>query len=335
VPDHATGDPSTGKTERDLGSPLEMVPGEVAMDKTILVPVDGSPLAERALPYAHVFARAAGAGVLLVQAVPPSAELDGVEVGSARTRQAAHDYLRDLASRQPRPDRVNTKVVAGEAADALIAEIGATQPELVVMSTHGRSGLGRWIYGSVADALMRRADAPILLVPAACSAVWPGDRAPRILVPLDGSELAEGALELVEPWASAFQAEITVLRAVEPRAMAATDPAALLWLDPTAEQEEARSYVAEVVKKLQSAGYACRGSDAYGFAVPTILDTAHAEAADVIALATHGSGGLTRLLMGSVATGVVQRACVPVLLKHPVEARPVHEVVAWTAPASA
>src|SRR5262249_50785221 len=210
VPDHATGERSTGKTERGLASPLEMIPGEVTMDKMILVPVDGSPLAERALPYVYVFARATGAGILLVQAAPPSAALDGVEVGAARTRQAAHDYLRDLASREPRPDRVDTKVVVGEAADALIAEIGATQPALVVMSTHGRSGLGRWIYGSVADAIMRHADAPVLLVPAACSAVWPQDRTPRILVPLDGSALAESALGLVDPWARALRAEIAV-----------------------------------------------------------------------------------------------------------------------------
>jgi nucleotide-binding universal stress UspA family protein len=312
-----------------------MIRDEAQMEKTILVPVDGSPLAERALPYAHVFARAAGARVLLIRAVPPPATLYEAEVETMEMRQSAEAYLEDLASRQTEPRRADTAVVMGDAAEALVEAIGVRKPELVVMSTHGRSGIGRWVYGSVADAVMRAASAPVLLVPAACPGAWPQDRAPRVLVPLDGSMVAEGVLDLVEAWARPLHAEVYVLRVVEPRAMAATDPAAFLWLDPTAEQEEARSYVAAMVHKLRSDGHTAQGADAFGFAVPAIVDAARAESADVIAMSTHGSGGLTRLLMGSVATGVVQRACVPVLLTRPVRARAEEPPVVRTAQAGA
>jgi nucleotide-binding universal stress UspA family protein len=291
------------------------------MDRTILVPVDGSPLAERALPYAHVFARAAGARLLLVRAIPIQRQADPGDAEARATRQSAEAYRRELASQQPDAEQVVTVVALGEAADALVDEIGVRQPDLVVMSTHGRSGIGRWVYGSVADAVLRQADAPVLLVPAACPIAWPRDRTPRILVPLDGSELAERALGLVDPWARALHAEIFVLRVVEPRSMAATDPSAFLWLDPTAEIEEAHAYVQGMVKKLQADGFAARGADAFGFAVPTIVDTARAESADLVAMSTHGRGGLTRLLMGSVATGVVQRMCAPMLLARPAEVR--------------
>ncbi len=110
----------------------------------------------------------------------------------------ATGHLEDLAARQPEPDRVETTTAVGEAADTIVEEIGVRRPDLVVMSTHGRSGIRRWIYGSVADEVMRRAPVPVLLVPAACPGEWPSNRAPRVLLPLDGSELAEGALGLVD-----------------------------------------------------------------------------------------------------------------------------------------
>jgi nucleotide-binding universal stress UspA family protein len=284
---------------------------------TILVPVDGSELAERALPYASAFARAAGARILLLRALPPPETIPSAGGVPRETQQSATGYLEDLAARQPEPDRVETTTAVGEAADTIVEEIGVRRPDLVVMSTHGRSGIRRWIYGSVADAVMRRAPVPVLLVPAACPGEWPSNRAPRVLLPLDGSELAEGALGLVDTWAKPLHAEVFVLRVVEPRPLAATNPAAYVWLDPMPELEEAHAYVAKVSKKLRDDGYAVRGTDTFGFPVPTIVDTARAESVDFIVMSTHGSGGLTRLLMGSVATGVVQRAVVPILLVGP------------------
>src|SRR4051812_34341854 len=118
------------------------------MYRTILVPLDGSQLAERALPYAQTLAKVHNARLLLVRAVPGS-PAHGVDHGSADASPVrdAEQYLSDIATGVARPFVVETAVFPGNPADSIVEEIGLRQVDLVVMSTHGRSGLGRWVYG--------------------------------------------------------------------------------------------------------------------------------------------------------------------------------------------
>jgi nucleotide-binding universal stress UspA family protein len=163
------------------------------MLENILVPLDGSDLADRALPYATALARASGGTLMLVQAVDAMA---------VRPRQAEEPDL--LARLQTATSALRAGGVQAEPylCHLYMEEVGAgivrtgreRGADLIVMSTHGRSGLGRWIYGSVADAVLREAEVPVVLIPAACQHRWPTDRKPRILVPLDGSNLATQAL---------------------------------------------------------------------------------------------------------------------------------------------
>ena len=84
--------------------------------------------------------------------------------------------------------------VEGGAADVIYETAASTQANLIVMSTHGHGGLGRWLYGSVADEVLGRVPVPILFVSAVCTQLWAADQPVRVVVPLDGSDLAEQAL---------------------------------------------------------------------------------------------------------------------------------------------
>lgn len=141
--------------------------------KHILVPLDGSPLAELALPDAFGVAELSQAEVTLLQVVPP---IEHVIAGEAEhpifvdqqweaKKLLAQDYLHQVCERVGCPDiTVHTVVEMGPAAESIIDYANYQPIDLVVMATHGRSGLQRWVYGSVADKVLRGAKQPVLLV---------------------------------------------------------------------------------------------------------------------------------------------------------------------------
>jgi nucleotide-binding universal stress UspA family protein len=175
----------------------------------------------RALPSALLFAqtltRRSGAWLLLMRAalLAPSADED-TSRGAAKAMREAKAYLTDIVGAREAPTRVETTVLYGEAAEAILAAIRATGADLVVMSSRGHSGLDRWVCGTVTERVLRRTDVPVLLVPAACACTWPGGRVLRVLVPLDGSPLAEDATGAAGELARLLGAELFLLRVVDP-----------------------------------------------------------------------------------------------------------------------
>ena len=280
------------------------------MFQTVLVPVDGSPLAERALLYARRLAHDSNGRIVLLQVVPASANADA-------TIRTATLYLENLITQFSESSFDRPVVTAGDPASSILAEVEFHGIDLIVMSTHGRSGLGRWIYGSVADAVIRRAAVPVLLVPATGVAEWPDNRALRILVPLDGSELAETVLGAVANLSGTLNAEVLLLRAQEaptaPEADRSTDSNGEL----PSERDRVDGYLDRVAAHLRAHGLRVRVETRPGHAATAIVEVTQEQSIDLVAMATHGSGGLTRLVMGSVAASVVQRATVPVLLVRP------------------
>ena len=142
------------------------------MYKRILVTLDQSELAEQALPHAVAVAEHMDAVVELLSVVPVLDDELVQAVGSAfdweAQKQAAADYLQGIQARvEAEGLRCTVAVRQGDVADEIIRYCGEVGRTLVVMSTHGRSGLGRWVYGSVADRVLRYADVPVLLVRAA------------------------------------------------------------------------------------------------------------------------------------------------------------------------
>jgi nucleotide-binding universal stress UspA family protein len=317
--------------------------------RTILVPLDGSTLAERALPYATAVARAAGARLVLARtaaagAVPEEATWvggapGGVALGPAgpgapadrepaptRREESGPDpvrYLEEVAAGLV-GEAVEPSLVLGPAGEAILREARERGVDLIVMSTHGRSGLGRWLYGSVADHVLRHAGVPVLLVSAVCAPAWPEGGPGTILVPLDGSELAEAALAPAAVLAGLFRARLLLLRVVEPPATAGaafgagyddTDD------DPAAALSEAEGYLEGVARSLHEDGPPPEVAAAEGPAAATIARVARERGAGLIAMGTHGRSGLGRLVLGSVATGTLHQAAVPLLLVRPGPAR--------------
>lgn len=302
------------------------------MEREIIVPLDGSTLAETVLPYAIALARATACHLRLLRIVaaedairtwPPAAPLVTRERWAIEARRAARTYLANVATRlQPSGVEVHREVLAAE--DVAVGIVTrATQDmrvAMIAMSTHGRSGLSRWLFGSVAEKVLRAASTPILLVRAGTE-VAARDKPVAygtIAVPLDGSMFADQALSEAQVIATASGATlllISIVPVVDDPALAegGIEP---LWTLAEREDEAKRitQYLQHKAEYLETQGYRVRTRTAHGAPAEEILRIAGEEHADLIALATHGQGGLQRLWMGSVATRIVQGASVPVLL---------------------
>ncbi len=289
----------------------------------ILVPVDGSALGARAVPCAARLARPTNAGVTLIEAVPDLALIQHAEAELAH----AVERLRHQGS------AATAAVHCGDPASVILDGVQDRRADLIVMSTHGRSGVGRWLYGSVADSVLRRSSVPVLLVPATCDRALDRQGPIRIVVALDGSELSAEVLAPAAAVAQALGAEMVLLRVVEQHDYGMYAGATTGLTDHAEERRaEAQRLLEAMVDELRLAGHTARARAIVGHPAETIATTAREEQASAIAMATHGRGGLVRFVLGSVATGTLRRADVPLLLARPsrtsVPARHVPEQIA-------
>jgi nucleotide-binding universal stress UspA family protein len=292
------------------------------MYHTILVPLDGSAFSERALPMATTLARALRAQVILVRAAS-AAVFPGTDPTEAQVQavEEAQAYLSALAAGLSEHDlNIEVAVPYGDAAESILLEIGLRSADLVVMCTHGRSGLGRWIYGSVAEQVLAHSPAPVLLVrpTGEVATLTPEPEQTTLLVPLDGSAFAETALPHTAALARAFGGTILLLCAVEPPMVPYTYQG--VSLAPGASMEiarEAESYLEQVAQRLRSAGLSVLTVVREGWPADVIAYRGPALGPSLIVMATHGRTGVARLLLGSVALEVVRRSPLPVMLIRP------------------
>jgi nucleotide-binding universal stress UspA family protein len=307
------------------------------MIRSILVPLDGSDFAEHALPIAASLARQAGAVVHLAHAhaaamVDFSMGIAIPPVSDLQERQDEQAYLADVARRltEKAPLTVKSVLLDGDVVEALKEYAGRESINLVVMATHARGALGRFWLGSVADELTAGLTAPVLLV-------RPGEGKPdlgrdaglkSIVVPLDGSPQAEGALWPAAELAQLFDAELALVRVNQPAILPSYLPEgaggysvlpALEQADQIESRErvEAQEYLGEVASMLALRGVRMRTDVLVEErAAAGILAEADARHAGLIAIETHNRRGLARLFFGSVADEVVRGGEVPVLLHH-------------------
>jgi nucleotide-binding universal stress UspA family protein len=293
------------------------------MYHSILVPLDGSPFGEHALPYALDIARRTGAQIHLahVYVIPPVKTDDTVNVELRAHEQA---YLEGLVARvQPHcAGPITTVQLDGPIATELHDYAMAIKADLVVMTTHGRGAVSRFWLGSVADKLVRQLPMPVLLVrphePAPDFAHAPARS--HILIPLDGSPLAEQILPHAIAFGQLTQADITLLQAVP--LVIQTYGMELYgagWDDQVLEQlrTNARVYLDGVAASLRTQSLRVRAVVVDDIPASAILEYARTHAVDLIALATHGQGGLARWVLGGVADKMVRGATLPVLLYRP------------------
>jgi nucleotide-binding universal stress UspA family protein len=292
------------------------------MIKRILVPLDGSDLAESVLPYAEQIATKTGAEVLLLTS------LYQVDSWAGRPVQADQEwvplvrtYLESKGKElHAKGITAKTDIASGPAAEAILARVADENEDLVAMSSHGRSGIKRWVFGSVADKVLHGTYCPILMVrPTSASAKATNIPAlDKILVPLDGSEHSLAVLPFIEVLAKALDASLVLVNVVPP----ITAYVGAEFIPPTGDflGEQlawAGQFLARIVKDVEGRGLKASQVVVVGLGVSEIVEVAHDAGADLIALSTHGRSGLARSLMGSVADGVVRRTELPCLVVRP------------------
>lgn len=288
----------------------------------IVVPLDGSELAEGALPYATALARTLNARLALVcvwegndsemAAALPAVALE-IE-SKAREHFAA--YLRTVESRNlgvPAEQHVRE----GDAAGEITRAAEELQARAIVLGTHGRSGIGRWLYGSTASRVLRDVSMPVMAVGPHALERGASDIAyTHIMVTLDGTPLSEAALPVARSIAAATSARISIVRAV-PWAVQTypyTLPDAYV---PQIDDELEKSAKAYLQRKEADLGggnvraFVVRGSVADG-----LLDFAEKEHADLVVMSTHARSGIVRAALGSTADRMLQGRA-PVMLVHP------------------
>jgi nucleotide-binding universal stress UspA family protein len=293
----------------------------------VLVPLDGSAFAECALVAAMGMAQNLDAEMELISVVDDASMLAGGDVTAQKFKDWLQDYLDDLGQRVTDQSGVTTSctIIDGTPADRLVEYARRKPVDLIAMSTHGRGPLSRAWMGSVADRVVRHVDVPVMLIRAEDEAA-PDFKRPyefkRILVALDGSPRAEKSLEWATRIASASGGVLTLLQAVEPPL-----PFSSPYLPHAVEdaqialdhgREASARYLEETKARLERQGLRIEMETLLGaHAAPGILQYAEEHPVDLIALATHGRGGLPRLVLGSVADKVLRGASVPILVVRP------------------
>ena len=272
------------------------------MYKTLLVPLDGSTFSERALPLATTLARAAGATITLIHCAwskPKSGE--NSNAAQQRAMSEAQAYLDSIASKAAPPDiRITTRAPFAAPAAGILAAIDQSTAGLVIMCTHGRSGVGRVLYGSVAETVIAKSPVPVLLVhptgPVPNLAAASG--ASRILVPLDGSALAESSLPAALDMAHTLGASLRLLRVVAPNVGYYPDPMlGQPYISDTGEKvvqeeiAEAEAYLKRISDRLATSA-PVHVVVRLGWPSELIVDEARSAGVKLIAMATHGHTGL-------------------------------------------
>ena len=306
------------------------------MYESVLVPLDGSPSAELAVPIAQGIARRTNGSVHLVHVhvplssagAPRSASMPFYGDWDVEAKEQEEGYLRALRQRlTPLPTvTVDHRVEEGSVVETLARCGEELRAELVVMTTHGRGPLARAWLGSVADGLARRSSIPVLLVRPTADPEPMGEHLFRnILVALDGSELAEQVLAHATGLGTLVGAHYTLVRVVSPLLLTgyAPTPEGMLTeaaYGPELELliEDGEAYLEVVAKGLRARGLTVE-TQVVAEMQPAvgILEFAREKAADLIAMATHGRTGFSRLLLGSVADKVLRGTSAPVLLYRP------------------
>lgn len=289
------------------------------MYEKMLVPLDGSELAEIALPYVEELAGRLGSAVTLMYVREPADDQSRhmyetymqkmVEI----TKQGAQKSLARLVGKEINVEPV---IPAGDPAEEIIDYADKEKFGLIIMASHGRCGVGRWVLGSVADKVIRGTKLPVALIRA--KGARPDVREKGILmktlVPLDGSKTSEAVLPYVEELASKLKAEVTLLRVLTPDYWA-YDMTLVERVESA--RRSAKHYIEKAAAQLKQKGIAVKAEFReveVGAAAEKIIDLAAETNADLVAMATHGESGLTRWIFGSVAEQVLRGGNTPLLL---------------------
>ncbi len=306
----------------------------------IFVPLDGSARAERALDLAALLVQQVPTGepafeplLILFQVVDlssPWLDLDDRQDERTRATEAATRYLEAQARRvRSQGITVETSVHLGNPAEVILEQTIARQVELIVLSTHGRSGLARWALGSVAERVARSVSAPLLLLPDAAPATTISvelehtESTPQMLVPLDGSAKAEAALPAAIEMARLLHAEVRLLYVFMPKFEEySLEETRRNWDTGRRRIHQIERYLLRQAAIIQHAGVKAHWTLEYGMPGAKVIETAHSHKVSMVVMTTQGRSGLVRWRLGGVSEEVLHDGGLPVLLVLSAQAEP-------------
>lgn len=258
----------------------------------ILLPLDGSSAAEAQLGRLRPLLKGIETDVVVVRAVEPMLPVDPGVVPLPKLLDEAQGYVAGVV-RRLKGEGVKARGLArvGHAATVILDAAGQEGATLVAMGTHGRTGLSRWVIGSVAEKVVRASPIPVLLMRGTGEATFR-----RILVPIDAGEVSSSVIPKAAEVAKVFESRVWILHILEEQVV-----------EPVPEMKRAADRFLEL-------GIRVEPLLARGEAAGAILEEGRRQSVDLIAMATHGRWGPSRWVLGSVAEKVLRASEVPLLL---------------------
>jgi nucleotide-binding universal stress UspA family protein len=297
------------------------------MYSKILIPLDGSKTAEKVLPYARALAENLKARVELIGALNVAEMAAHISAEHARHldtiteegERRSLEYLKKIATTFP-GGGVACTVEKGRPEDVILEKAAIDAGTLIAMATHGRSGLDRWLLGSIAEKVLRGATTPLLLIRASEQTKSEGEAPLKaVIVPLDGSELAESVLPAAVELAKKLNLEIVLFRAYNIPYSAYGGGDGYYAIDFTeltdAMKDEAQTYLEKKRAELKTQGFekiSCLARE--GLSADQIIKIGRETPASLIAMCSHGRSGAKRWVLGSVTETVVRHGGDPVLV---------------------
>lgn len=272
----------------------------------IVVPLDGSLTAEAILPHVRRMLYRHDSEVILVRAVEPPMVEAPVTVTEAQLG-AAREYILGQRERLERSAvRVRQVVQVGSPVGVILDAVEEQKATMIAMATHGTTGVARFLFGSVAEGVLRRSPVPVLTV----RPFWSYELAPaggierrpirNVLLPVDGSDLSIQSLQGVIEFADLFETRIVLLRVLEEK--------------KKEDRAEAEKQLRALAKSIEKQGVETLSLVEKGDPVDQILKAVRFNEVDLVAMTTHGRSGISRAVTGSVTEAVLRRATVPLLV---------------------
>jgi len=286
--------------------------------RRVLVPLDGSELAERAIPYAKTIAKTKGSELILFTV--SIAFIDQLD----RPMKA---YL-ELNAKELKSQgmKASTAIAYGNVADEIVSFADKSNIDLIIISTHGYSGIKRWVLGSVARKVLYGTGTQVLLIKSKAPEVSKVNLK-KILLPLDGSPFSETPIPFVKELTKGTKAEIILTVVSEPPLVPSYGDRPInptwkkhrdtLWAET---QQQASEYLKGIKPRLEKQGMKVKSQvipGDLGKVAENIMQAAQKENVDLIAMATHGRTGVSRWVYGGVTNRIVEQSIQPVLLIRP------------------
>jgi nucleotide-binding universal stress UspA family protein len=289
------------------------------MYEKILVPLDGSETSEVSLPYAEELAGRLGSALTLLYVIEQGEDLYK-HMHQFYMQKMSETVTRNAQGYTKQPIQVNTVTLKGNPADKIVEYANNENFGLIVMATHGRSGMKRLGLGSVAEKVVRATKKPVALIRAKGEKpdVRPKGILNRILLPLDGSKPGEIAVPYVAELASRLNSEITLIQAMATGYQATTDTGYDYVVYSEQQMESFKkytlSYLNTIASTLKEKGITVNAETVLGNAAEEIIDFAEKKNFDLVAMSTHGRSGFGRWIFGSVAAKILHQGTTPLLL---------------------